>query len=302
MENRKHVFVVNPRAGQGMDIPALRVRLEKMGLPFEIYPTRCSGDATRFVKERAAAGDSVRFYACGGDGTLKEVVQGAAGLSHVSVAVHPVGSGNDFARVVGGREACLDLERLVSAEDRLLDAISVNDDICVNACHFGFDSVVASTMNKIRSKPIIGGRNAYPSGVVYGLLKGMRTRARIVADGEEICSEDFLLCSICNGGYVGGGYRCAPFSKQDDGLLELCLVKPVGRLTFLGLMNAYRAGEHLTDSRFQNIVVYRQCREVEIEAQPDFAVSLDGEIRTGDHFSVKVMPEALRFAIPEEKE
>jgi len=298
MNSLSHVFVVNPTAGGGVDIPALRMQLEKLDVSFEIYPTRYSGDGARFVAERAEKGDSVRFYACGGDGTLKEVAAGAAGRQNVSVTAYPVGSGNDFVRVFGGREAFLNLPTLIAAEEKTIDLISVNGEVCINACHFGFDSVVASTMNKVKPKPLIGGKNAYNTGVAYGLAKGMKNHARILADGEEICSDTFLLCSLCNGGYVGGGYQCAPRSRQDDGLLELCLVKPVSRLQFLGLMGAYREGRHLDDPRFAPLMEYRQCQSVSIEAKAGFTVSLDGEIREGEHFEVKILPSALRFAIP----
>ena len=205
MAPEKHIFVVNPVAGGGTDPEDIRRQAEGLGIPFEIYVTKGPRDASKFVKKRAETGEELRFYACGGDGTLKEVAQGAAGLESVSIACYAVGSGNDFVRVWGGKERFLDLPELVNAEARVIDAISVNDQICLNACHFGFDSMVADTMNAIRSKKIIGGKNAYTTGVIKGLISGMRHEAVITADGEELCSDAFLLCSVCNGGYVGGG-------------------------------------------------------------------------------------------------
>jgi len=126
----------------------------------------------------------------------------------------------------------------------------------------------------------------------------MRHQAVITADGEELCSDAFLLCSVCNGGYVGGGYRCAPYSRQDDGLLEVCLVRPVSRLKFLSLMNAYREGKHLEDPRFKDLIEYRQSRTVEIRAGEGFAVSLDGEILKAPEIRISVLPGAIRFAVP----
>ncbi len=298
MEPEKHIFVVNPIAGGGTDVPSLRMKLEKLEIPFELHVTAEKGDAARFVRERGGTGEALRFYACGGDGTLKEVAEGAVGLSGVSITAYPIGSGNDFVRVYGGKERFLDLKALTRAEERVIDAISVNGEVCLNACHFGFDSVVAEAMNAVRSRPVIGGRNSYTSGVIKGLVSGMKNHARITADGEEICSDTFLLCSLCNGGYVGGGYRCAPRSLQDDGLLEVCLVRPVSRLKFLQLMDLYREGRHLEDPRFKDIILYRRARLVEIEAGPGFAVSLDGEILKESRLSVSVLPGAIRFAVP----
>ena len=298
MEPEKHVFVVNPIAGGKTDPEDIRRQVEDLGVPFEIYVTKGPRDASGFVRRRAETGEKLRFYACGGDGTLKEVAQGAAGLETVSITCYAVGSGNDFVRVWGGKENFLDLAALVRAEDRVIDAISVNDQICINACHFGFDSMVADTMNSVRSKKIIGGKNSYTTGVIRGLNSGMKTRAVVTADGEELCSDAFLLCSVCNGGYVGGGYRCAPYSRQDDGLLEVCLVRPVSRLKFLKLMGAYRDGRHLEDPRFRDLIIYRQSRRVEVRAGEGFAVSLDGEILKAPEIRIAVLPGAIRFAVP----
>ena len=298
MAPEKHIFVINPIAGGGTDPGKIRRKVEELGVPFEMYVTQGPKDAHRFVRQRAETGENLRFYACGGDGTLKEVAEGAAGLPNVSIACYAVGSGNDFVRVWGGRDAFLDLAALAAAGDRVIDAISVNDQICLNACHFGFDSMVADTMNAVRSKKLIGGRNAYTTGVIKGLISGMRTRAVITADGEEICKDAFLLCSVCNGGFVGGGYHCAPRSLQDDGLLELCLVRPVSRLKFLQLMDAYREGNHLEDPRFRDLILYRRCRTVEIRAGEGFAVSLDGEILKAPEIRISVLPGAIRFAVP----
>ena len=56
-----------------------------------------------------------------------------------------------------------------------------------------------------------------------------------------------LLLALCNGEYYGGSYRCAPYAIQDDGLMEVSIVKKVSRLTFLRLVGGYKKGEHITN-------------------------------------------------------
>lgn len=302
MEKMKHIFVVNPTAGTGVDASVIEAMLKKLNtVEYEIYTTKYKGDTARFVTERAKQGDRVRFYACGGDGTMKDVAEGLIGYENASMTVYPVGSGNDFVRCFGDKAEFLNLAKLTAAEEITVDAIKVNDQICLNACHFGFDSAVASTMIRAKPKKLIGGKNAYTTGVVKALLCNMKNNARIIVDGEEICSDAFLLCSLCNGGYVGGGYHCAPRSVQDDGKLEVCLVKPISRTLFIKLMDTYRAGGHLDDPRFKDVVIYRRCEEAEIHAGPGFAVSLDGEILEAQDLKVSVLPGAIRFAVPQEQ-
>ena len=97
----RHLFIINPAAGKRGTTPQLEALLEKLTFPHEVVYTQQEGDARRFTQEAARSGEAVRIYACGGDGTLNEVVNGAAGLSHVAVTNVPKGTGNDFLKIFG---------------------------------------------------------------------------------------------------------------------------------------------------------------------------------------------------------
>ena len=120
-----------------------------------------------------------------------------------------------------------------------------------------------------------------------------------ICDGEKLSGKSFLLCTIANGGYVGGAYRCAPRARNDDGKLEVCVVKPLSLFTFIRLIGAYREGKHLDDPRFAKYITYRRASRVEVRADAPFPVELDGEIIRPSHFVCEVVPGALRFAVPE---
>ncbi len=301
----RHIFVMNGNAGKSKLAAALETELQAYAdkIVYEVYHTTASGDATRFVRAYCAehAEEPVRFYACGGDGTLQEVANGIVGFEHASMSAYPCGSGDDFVKYYGGRERFLQLPLLLEAEEKVIDLIHIDDTHhAINACHFGFDSAVAVNMNKIRHKKIIGGKRAYPVSVAKALFSGMVTRCTVTADGEVLNpSGELLLCTVANGQYVGGSYRCAPLSENDDGWLEVCLVRPLSRLTFVSLMNAYKEGRHLTDPRFEKYITYRRAKRVEIVSpDPKFACSLDGEIIYGQQICATVIEKAIRFAVP----
>ncbi len=295
----KHVFVVNPAAGNG-SVPAF-VREAIGGRPdCEIYETKGKRDATGFVRSRCAQSpeEQLCFVACGGDGTVNEVASGVALNPHACMTVLPLGSGNDFVKAFGGAARFMNVDALLSAEPRPIDILKVGERWAVNAFHFGLDAAVAKTMIDVKPKPIIGGRNAYPTGVAKALIFNMRTWCRMAVDGESFHEGNMLLCTVANGQYVGGSYRCAPRSLSDDGLAEICLVTPVSRFRFLNLMNAYKAGSHLEDPRFNGVVFYRRGRVIDVSGKPGFMVSLDGEIVEGESFRVEVIHGGLRFAVP----
>ena len=301
----KYVFIINPRAGEADNADKLRAAIAQLPQSgdCEVYVTRAAGDATEYVRARCreSAGEALRFIACGGDGTVNEVFNGAVGFDNVSVTCYPCGSGNDFVKAFGGAERFLDIEKLVTAPETKLDLLKVGERYSNNVVNFGFDTTVAITINKEREKTGHGNKNAYTKGVITALIKSMNNRCTVIADGETLNPDGrLLLCTLANGQYVGGSFRCAPRSKPDDGLIDVCLIKPISRLRFVRILTPYTNGEHLDREDMRDIVTYRQAKRVEIISEPGFAYSLDGEIINSEHFTVEIAEKALNFALPEE--
>ena len=105
MESKiKHVFILNPAAGKSEGKADLHTQIEQVcsarGVDYEIHLTSEPGEATTFVNALCARepDTQLRFYACGGDGTVNETVNAAAPFGNVSVGIYPCGSGNDFVR------------------------------------------------------------------------------------------------------------------------------------------------------------------------------------------------------------
>lgn len=298
----KHIFIINPAAGKENSYEEIRASLEALESPveYELYETQAPGDATAYIRDYCRQHtEPLRFYACGGDGTLNEVVNGAVGFSHASVGCYPCGSGNDFVKYYGGKRFFLNIKELVEAPNEYIDLMRVGNKYAINATHFGFDSCVAKTMMNVRRKKLIGGKNAYTTGVVVGLFKAMKNDCKITVDGEPINPEGkILLCTIANGQYVGGSFRCAPRSVDNDGLLEVCMVRPVSHITFMKLIGDYTKGTHIGNPKFEKLIEYRRGKTVQIEAPEGFVYSFDGELVTQNKFTVEVVPKALRFAVP----
>ena len=123
----KHIFVNNPAAGQGKVLdfisPEIEEVCQKYSLNCEIHVTEKAGEGIEYVRNKAATGEEIRFYACGGDGTLYDVVNGAFGYKNVQVAVVPLGSGNDFIRLFGTKEEFLNLDDQVNGVPVEFDVI-----------------------------------------------------------------------------------------------------------------------------------------------------------------------------------
>ena len=299
----KHIIVVNPAAGRKSAVPAVLAQAEKLKGAYDVtlYETQGIGDATRFVREQIAAapGTPMRFYACGGDGTLKEVVSGAVGTAGVSVSAYPCGSGNDFVKYYGGADKFLSLEALFEGEEREIDLVTDGTDYSINAANFGFDYAVCKTMEKVRRFPLLSGKRAYYAGIAKSLLTAMKNRVSVRADGELLEEGNFLLCTLANGTHIGGSYMCAPRSDNEDGCLELCYVRAISVPRFLKLIGYYKRGEHLDAKVMAPYIVYRRVKKIEVTS-PDrgFGYAMDGEMHPSQSFTLSIVPRALRFAIP----
>lgn len=297
----KHIFILNPNIGNtDVILKTLYQSLSNTNFDYETFVFGDEEATIRFIREYCEKhSEPVRFYACGGDGTLHVVVNSIAAYPQASVSAYSIGQSNDFVKYYGGKKRFSDPAKLCAAPESVIDLIKIGSDVAVNACHFGLDSCVADTKNRIRKKPLIGKKLAYPISVLHAFFFGMRHHATILVDGKSVHEGDFLLCTIANGSFVGGSYCCAPRSKNNDGWLDFCLVKHTSRLRFLMLMHVYQRGLHLDDPKFRKYLIYRRCRKVEVRAEKGFTISLDGEIRKLSNFTVEIAPSAIRFAVPE---
>ncbi len=298
----RHVFIVNTVAGEHSCLEEVKnaIAIDSEVVDFEIFTPNSAKDNISQIKSylETYQDDEVRFYACGGDGTINKVASGIYGHPNASMAVLAYGSGNDYIKYFSDLQTFRNVDKTIHGIEKRVDIMQTNDRFALNATHFGLDSVVAKLMNKIRRYPIIGGKMCYPIAVLWAFLTGMRTRCTVYADGEKLNDGKICLCTVANGKYVGGSYKCAPRSSNEDGLLEVCLVKPVSRIKFILFKKYYTEGTHLDNPRFKKYIVYRRAKQVIIEGLKGFCVSLDGEILEGERIVVENKQQAIRFVVP----
>lgn len=302
----KHVFVVNPCAGGHDSSDDIAAAIDCAGIEAEIYCTTGPRDATRFVSGWLGAHptDEVRFYACGGDGTLNEVATGvldSAAGDRAAVGCYPCGSGNDFVRC--WPDACFtDIASLCEAPATAVDVVRVGlgdgHRYAVNTLNFGFEAAVCRAMGKVRRHPLLGGRLAYTTGIVHSLLRERRHRCTVYLDGAIWYDASLLLLSMANGQWAGGGYHCAKRAKTDDGLVDVTAVKPLSIVRFASLIKYYRNGELIDRPQLRNIVRYDRARRISIDAGQPYYIAADGEVFEGQRFEIECLHRALRFIVP----
>lgn len=316
MQQIKHIFIMNPAAGKGNAEKEILHKLieisKKTGIPYEIHRTIGIGDATRFVKGRCERNFHLaeserlilRFYACGGDGTLNEVVNGIFGYRDVEVTVIPAGTGNDFLRNFGDKKDFLDINRQIFGQPKAVDVIQYEMDGAVkygiNMLNIGLDCIVASKAAELKKYPLISGSLAYGLGIGQSLIKKDGVEVAIEL-GEEGMRFDgyFMLIAMANGSYYGGGFKAAPYAKVDDGLIDVSIVQDMTRRTLITLLGKYRKGAHLEDSVCKELITYNKCKSLSIIHQTGMQISIDGEITTAKEIKLQIVPKAINFSVPQ---
>ena len=301
----KHYFIINPAAGQGKAQSSLEERIvlaaEKLGADYEIYYTKCEGDAEDYVRQTCMnLNGEARFYACGGDGTFSEVANGAYGCSDAQITVVPVGTGNDFVRNFDRPELFSDVEAQIGGEAAATDVILYNDRIAVNMINIGFDCYVAMRMNKIkRNKWVPHGCEYIAALVIEFCRKSGVTFSSVSLDGAPLDEKAFLLGCLGNGGFCGGGFKSAPAADLRDGELDICLVRNLNLFKCLKIIGKYKAGTFLTDKEAMNYIIYKKIKTAHMTFGGEGQyVSFDGEIKRVKELKIEAAPLAMKISLP----
>lgn len=295
----KHIFVINPTAGT-KDITKKTISKIEAAFPekdYEIYITKEPLDALNFVRNTCIKNltEELRFYSCGGDGTLNEVVNGAYGFKNVSVACYPAGSGNDFIKYFGEKEDYLDIQKLKSGKEKYVDLLKLNDRFVINVFNLGFDANVAERMIKYKRLPLVSGKGAYILGIIVSFFHKLTTEMTVTVDDNIIYEGNGVLTAVSNAICYGGGFYCSPKAKVDDGLLDVVAVKKVNRSKFLKFIKYFKAGTHLDEPRLKDVIVYKQGKTVNIKTTKPVNYAIDGEMGKSDNITISVIPNAIKF-------
>ena len=289
----KHIFIINPAAGKSDKTAQYRADIEAAchGLDYEIAVSGRPGDCARIARAAAKTGEQVRLYACGGDGTLNEVVAGAAGFDNVAVTAYVGGSGNDFVKIFDEPEAFRDINRLLDCETAVFDLIDCNANPAINICCVGLDSRVGAGMARFKRLPFISGSLAYILSAVVNILKGISEHYIVDVAGERIDDEMTFVC-VANARYYGGGFYAIPDAQPDDGLLDVLLVKKIHLWQVPAALAKYKAGKY---RELGKIARHIRTDRITVRCDHDSPVNLDGEIRMARNVQMRISDHKIRF-------
>ncbi|MCU1549392.1 MAG: diacylglycerol kinase [Arthrobacter sp.] len=294
--SKRAAVIVNPAKSVGPELKGAIFRLcETQGWVEPLWlETTVEDPGAGQAREALAAGVDV-VIAAGGDGTVRSVAEVVAG-SGTPLGLVPLGTGNLLARNLGVDisdpvSACYDV---LHGSEKSVDVIkatlnrSGDEQVFLVMAGLGYDAaIMADTVDVLKD------RMGWLAYVEAGIRKlpGKPVRAKVSVDGGEPVRRRIRSVMIGNCGRIMGGIEIFPEAKADDGVLDLLVLAPRGRLGWLGVMaGIFGRNKNETES-----VEYFQGKSAEIILEQEQEFQLDGDhLGTGTHLAVRVEPDALR--------
>jgi YegS/Rv2252/BmrU family lipid kinase len=303
---RRALFVVNP-AARGLP-PLRQIReaadwLRARGWDVALETTAAPGDATCLARDAAARSLSV-VVACGGDGTIHEIVNGLAG-SESALAVIPGGTANvwvkdarlprrpsEAAQVIeGGRRRRVDLG-LIEWEEQ--GGRKAESRYFLLMAGVGLDAQIVARVSRNWKRRV--GAAAY---LLTGARESLLYRSRpveLLLDGRERLSLRLVWLLAGNTRCYGGVTRITSRAQADDGLLDVLAFPGYDPLRAVGYGLAILAGKHHGAPG----VIYRRAAEVEIAGPSPLPVQADGEFLGYTPLRLRTIAGALSVMVPDE--
>lgn len=301
--------VVNPTSANGRTPKAWRkieTALSKRGVSLEVRFTSRPGDATEITRQALRDGYN-RVISVGGDGTLNEVVngffdsQGEKVSENTFLSLITMGTGGDFSRMLDTNTSLDNLYRLITDPQlRKCDLVRARftnwqgQEECrmyINEADIGLGSEAVLRVN--RNSKALGGFVSFLSAGLYTILTYRNRPMTITVDDQLIYAGKTGMVVVSNGSYFGGGMKVAPHAEIDDGLLEVVIVKDLGKKDLLAnVANIYK-GTHLQHPQVEHLP---GCR-VEIASSEDLVFEMDGETPGHGNITFEIMPAAMNLLV-----
>ncbi|QPL44785.1 lipid kinase YegS [Halomonas sp. A40-4] len=304
---KRFLLIVNGKSAGNAALREAVAEQRKAGMSISVRVTWEAGDAGHFAVVAVDMG-MTHVIACGGDGTVNEVMNGLMRLDKERrpvMGIVPLGSANDFATSVGlPLEPSEGLSAALTLSDYPIDVVKLCAEsdtesvtsYYVNMMTAGFGAEITSSTPKMLKRMLGGG--AYS---LMGAVKAWRHhsyRGTLHWDDQEE-STSLLLLAIGNGRQSGGGQVLAPKAKLDDGHLDILVVKDF--LTARALTDLVSELQDFpSHGQFVRYVSADALSVSTLSDDPPWPLTLDGEARHYRRFRADVVPLAIHVVLPDQ--
>ena len=299
--------IVSSRSGGGKavkDWPRIENILKAKGINYSATVTDHAYHAIELARDAVLEGWR-NLLVVGGDGAMHEVINGLysqqeVSPSEVTIALIPVGSGNDWGRfhkIPSDYAASVDLVADARNHVRVQDIARVDTRMdgapycryMINVGGLGFDSDVCRRFDLAKARGHAGDKQ-YLHCLLSGFLAYRCLQFRVSVDGKEFFRGPAFSVALGLGRYCGGGMMQTPEAIPDDGLIDLTVVRKLSKVKFL-----LKVPTLLNGTIFKNKeVLHTRGRRIDISAAPYSYMEVDGEAVGITPVHISVIPGGVK--------
>lgn len=296
-----HIFIVNPFAGRKTFADDLRTKLANInGLNYFVFNTRYAGNETELVAkiQHIFKGEKLRFYCCGGSGTMRNMLNGFKDLDKAEVVFFPCGLTNDFLKVFGPNEELFyQIENLISGDVIEVDYIQTNHGVALNSFSTGLDTTNNILFEKYRMFSIFNEQMPYNLSLLCSLFMVPPAEYEFYID-DDLIEGSFSEIFFGNGYVLGGNLFFQAKTCVTDGLALGCLFPGRRGLQLLSTMSKL---QHHKYDDLKKTATYFESNKIRIvrKDHTPFSMNLDGENMPADsEWSAHIVKKGLHFVVP----
>lgn len=294
-------FIINPSSGrQSMEkkIDSLSKMLLDDGYILGKFFTKKKHDALNETI-KSSNGDWDLIIACGGDGTVNEVIEGIMKSENkVPISIMPSGTVNDFASYLRIPKNTTDYFKMIKTGKFLnIDIGKINNEYFANVAAGGILTSVGYQADA-EYKAIFGRLAYYFEGLKEITQDGFNPKpfkVRIISD-EYNSEDEILLFIVSNSTSIGGFKKLAPEADVLDGLLDVIIIKKSPITELANIFFNVLTGEHI---RHPN-VKYFKTKSITIDSDSDIDIDMDGEYGGKLPATFQAIPNAIKILVKED--
>lgn len=292
-------LIYNPSAGlqtqQDKAFTIARKLAETGNFRVSIFATMKKDDAYEETLKACSEKFDI-ILACGGDGTVNEVVNGLMNSEHkCKLAILAAGSVNDFSEYLDlPTDISKFTEMIIRGNTMKADVGKANEKYFINVAAGGAFTNIAHEV-PVDTKTILGKFAYYLQGAIelpYQLDKKFPVSIKI--DDEETFDSDIFLFLITNSPSVGGFKKLVPEASINDHMLDLLIIKKTTKKELVEIFSKIITGQHIKHPN----VIYKKAEKIFLTSPVnDLFLDLDGEQGEGLPVLFEIVPGGIEIIL-----